>query len=65
MTINGITIGDKFKKGNIECEVVDFYMVTSLKDNSFIKYNCIACSKLSGEFEVPFATVIRFKLNNK
>lgn len=68
MTIRGVTIGDKFKKGNHECEVVDFYEVKSLDNNQVIYHLCIAKIKTAlcnGVFEVPFATVIRYKLTNK
>jgi len=42
MKINGVSIGDKFKKGNIINEVVDFYELKSLKTGTVIGYNCIA-----------------------
>jgi hypothetical protein len=65
MKINGVAIGDKFKKGNITNEVVDFYELKSLKTGAIIGYNCMAkgVDTISGNvFEVPFATVIRFKI---
>ena len=68
MTIKGVTIGDKFKKGNSDCEVVDFYEVKSLGNNQIIYHLCIAkrITALSNSvFEVPFTTVIRYKLTNK
>lgn len=65
MKINGVSIGDKFKKGNIINEVVDFYELKSLKTGTVIGYNCMAkgVGTISENvFEVPFATVMRFKL---
>lgn len=68
MTIKGVAIGDKFVKGNhTKCEVVDFYEVKSLTNSQTIYYICIAKvieSAICGSvFEVPFSTVIRFKIN--
>lgn len=66
MTINGVTIGDKFKNGkHIEAEVVDFHIVTSLKTGKVISHQCIAIgtnTMAKNEFTVPFATVLRHKI---
>jgi len=65
--INGVTIGQKFvyQKSKIG-EVVDIYEVISLNTNSRVKYMCIAAginSLATNQFEVPFATVMRYKLS--
>lgn len=66
MEIKGVKIGDKFKSKNVTCEVVDFYELKSLVTGKIIGYNCIVkgLNTLSTNiFEMPFATVIRFKIN--
>ena len=69
MTIHGVSIGDKFIKGkNLQCEVIDFIELISVSINKVIGYNCIAKSSNGVNictFEIPFATVVRYKLSNK
>ena len=67
MTINNVTIGDRFYKGkNSICEVVDFIQMISTLTGECIGYQCIA-KQINGfsnnTFETPFATVVRFNLN--
>ena len=69
MTINNVTIGDKFNSkanGNVVCEVVDFYEQKSIATGKVMGYICIAKgidTFANNEFEVPFSTVVRFKIN--
>lgn len=64
--IHGVQIGDEFiYQKRIKCTVVDFYEQISVQTGEFIKHLCIAkCNDLSTNlFEVPFAMVIRNKIN--
>ena len=64
---HGVKIGDKFRQGkNLTAVVVDFYDVISVTSGELIKNICVA--KLvdglaNNTFEVPFATVMRNKIN--
>lgn len=68
MEIRGVKIGDRFKKGHTNCEVVDFIELKSMVNNTIIGYQCW-CKGTNGvsitNFEIPFATIIRYKLTNK
>lgn len=66
--IHNVKIGDVFyERGskNLKCKVIDFYEIKSVTTGKHIKYMCIA-KGITGisenEFEVPFATVQRYKL---
>jgi hypothetical protein len=66
MTINNVTIGDAFKTGkHTISKVVDFHKVTSLTTGEEIGYKCIAqaTGAANNLHEVPFATVVRNKVN--
>ena len=66
MTINNVTIGDKFKHGkHTICEVVDFYETKSMTDGETKSFQCIANgidSFATNTFEVPFSTVVRNRI---
>ena len=67
MTIQNVTIGDRFYKGkNSICEVVDILQMISTKTGELIGYKCIAV-QVNGfarnEFETPFSSVVRNNLN--
>lgn len=66
MTINNVTIGDKFKTGkNIVSQVVDFIEKKSMVTGEIVGYICIAKgvdTVAVNTFEVPFATVMRNKI---
>ena len=64
-TINNVTIWDVFMKWKLKAIVVDFEMRVSLLNRSIISYVPIA--KLldwlaTNTFEVPYSTVIRWRL---
>lgn len=62
MTINGVTIGDKFKRGrNMQSEVTDIREVRSVVTGEFIEYQCIArgIGLSTNEFPVSRTTIIR------
>jgi hypothetical protein len=67
MTIQNVTIGDKFKVSgkNIIAEVVDFYEVKSMSTGKVFCYECIA-QQINGlatnRFETSFAQVVRNKI---
>ncbi len=65
MEICGVKIGDRFRTGkNTTAVVVDFYKVTSMTEYETIKFIAIAKpeSLSTNEFEVPFSTVMRNKI---
>lgn len=70
-TINGVSIGDLFlERGskNLKCKVVDILECKSIYNGEVVKYICIAepIGQLSrNQFETPFATVQRYKVNEK
>lgn len=65
MTINNVSIGQKFKHGkNLTAIVVDFYEVRSITTKEIINYICIAKlenSLATNLFDIPFSTVVRNK----
>jgi len=67
ITINNVTIGDKFvvRGQNIKAVVVDFQIVTSMTTGDLVEYLCIAQATglSSNKFQVPFSTVVRGKIN--
>lgn len=66
ITINNVSIGDKFTQGkHLKAVVVDFHIVTSMTTGKLIKYTCIAQAMglASNTFEVPFANVVRRKID--
>ena len=66
VTIQGVTVGDRFKTGNNkESEVVDILEKRSMTTGKVVGYICIAkgTSMASNEYDVPFATVQRHKIN--
>ena len=69
ITIKGVSIGDHFfERGAkfLKAKVVDILECKSMSTGEVIKYICIAepISSLStNQFEVPFATVQRYKVN--
>lgn len=67
MTINNVTIGQKFKQGKyLVCEVVDFIEKKSMVSGEIVGYMCMATginSLATNSFEVPFATVVRHQIN--
>jgi len=66
MTINNVSIGQRFKQGkNLIAIVVDFYEVRSMTSNEHKQYICMAKlenSLATNIFEVPFSTVVRNKM---
>lgn len=65
MTINNVTIGDKFKNGGTICEVVDLISLISVATGECVGYQCIAKginTLSSNKFEIPFATVVRNRI---
>lgn len=68
-TINGVSIGDLFlERGskNLKSIVVDILECRSLQTNEVVKYICVAepvGQMATNQFEVPFATVQRYKVN--
>lgn len=65
ITINNVSIGDKFKTGkHMEAVIVDFIEKHSMTTNQIVGYICIAKAKgqASNHFEVPFATVVRNRI---
>lgn len=66
ITIQGVTVGDRFKTGtNKESEVVDILEKRSMTTGKIVGYICIAkgVGLSSNEYDVPFATVQRNKIN--
>lgn len=65
ITIKNVQIGDKFKKGKLIAEVVDFYFVKSFNTGETIRVECIA-KLVNGVainlFEIPFTSVVRNKI---
>lgn len=66
MTINNVSIGQRFKHGkNLTAIVVDFYEVRSITTNEHIKYICMAKLEnglATNIFDIPFSTVVRNKI---
>ena len=68
-TINGVSIGDIFlNRGskNLKCKVVDILECRSIYSSEVVKYICIAepiGQLATNQFETPFATVQRYKVN--
>ena len=66
MTINNVSIGQRFKHGKFHTAiVVDFYEVRSITTKEIINYICIAKlenSLATNLFDIPFSTVVRNKL---
>jgi len=70
MTINNVTLGDKFisQSSNVNkrvSTVVDFIENKSLVQDRVISHTCIAENNINGQllrFEVAFATVVRGKI---
>ena len=73
MTIQGVTIGDKFipaqyRQAKTVCTVIDFLETKSLVIGDYHKYECMyECEILGQKYKniVPFATVIRNKITNQ
>lgn len=71
LIIKGVSIGDMFlERGskNLKAIVVDILECRSLQTNEVVKYICIAepvDSLATNQFEVPFATVQRYKVNEQ
>ena len=69
LIINGVKIGDLFlERGskNLKCKVVDILECKSIKTGEVVKYICIAepvGQLATNQFETPFATVQRYKVN--
>lgn len=65
-TINGVTIGDKFKEGrHNKAEVVDILEKRSLKTGEIVGYECLArmiTGMATNTYPVPFSTVVRNRL---
>ena len=67
--IKGVSIGDHFlNRGSkhLKCKVVDFLECKSMSTGEVFNYICIAepINQLAtNQFEVPFATVQRYKVN--
>ena len=70
-TINGVSIGDLFlERGskNLKCKVVDILECKSIYNGEVVKYICIAepiGQLATNQFETPFATVQRYKVNEQ
>lgn len=64
--LKNVKIGDIFMSGTkTRAVVVDFHVVTSMKTGKFVDYKCIAQgvnTMAKNEFEVPFATVVRNRI---
>lgn len=65
-TIKGVKIGDVFMTGkHTKSKVIDFYAITSVTTGEIIGYQCIvqALGLANNIYDVPFATVVRNKVN--
>lgn len=70
MELRGVKIGDRFYKQlskgkQVECYVVDFSETKSLTTGKIIEQKCYAKSDnyaFGESFEIPFTTVLRFKI---
>ena len=71
--LNGVKIGDKFippqnRQSKRVCTVIDFYETKSMKTGEVIRHECIYESEILGQKIVnivPFATVMRNKIDNQ
>lgn len=72
MTLNNVTIGDKFidtvhRKSKRVSTVIDFTETRSMTTGEHINYHCIASHKFMGQTmtkEVCFVTVLRNKVTD-
>ena len=63
---HGVKIGDRFRTGkNTTSVVIDFYDVISVTTGELIKNICVVKGDgvATNTYEVPFATVVRNKIN--
>jgi len=73
MTINNVTIGDKFihpndRKSKRISEVYDFLEVKSLTTGKHLEYLCCVKKDFLGQVlysQVAFSTVVRYKLKTE
>jgi len=64
-TINGVSKGDKFKKGKMLCEVVAVCHVIDVETGEIIERKCYARgihTLAKNVFEIPFSTVVLNKI---
>lgn len=65
-TIRNVSIGDRFKYGKvIIAKVIDFHETKSMVTGNIISIKAIAVGTntiAKNSFEVPFTTVVRYKL---